>query len=143
MKRKLFIWMSLIIVGLGSCNKAEDIKTDLIVDTKWKLIKIIDKSGEISTFPSEIDDFEILFQESSTIELTNLCNCSFGNYKILDGDSLSIYNIGEGTEKYCLPEKSMDWETLFINSLIMAESYSIRNNTLTIKCRENDLVFGS
>lgn len=141
MRGNLFIWISLIIIGFTSCEKSEDINIDSIVDTKWKLTQIIDKSGEISNFPSEIDDFEIVFRKNGKIDLTNLCNYSFGNYLISEIDSLMIYNVGAGTEKYCLPDKSMDWETKFINSLISAENYSITDNELTIDCQDNKLVF--
>jgi hypothetical protein len=61
MKGKIFFWFSLIIIGFVSCEKSEDINIDSIVDTTWKLTQIIDKSGEISNFPSDIDDFEIVF----------------------------------------------------------------------------------
>ena len=75
------------------------------------------------------------------MDLTNLCNYSFGNYSVTDNDSISFYNVGEGTEKYCLSDKSMDWETLYINSLISAETYSITENKLTLNCRDYKLVF--
>jgi heat shock protein HslJ len=141
MKGKIFIWISLIIVGFVSCEKSEEIKIDSIVDTKWKLTQIIDKSGEISNFPSDIDDFEIVFRKSGKIDLTNLCNYSFGEYTLNTADSIEIYNVGAGTEKYCLPDKSMDWETNFINSLILSKTYSIADNKLTIDCQDNKLVF--
>jgi hypothetical protein len=54
---------------------------------------------------------------------------------------MSVNNVGAGTEKYCLPDKSMDWETLFINSLVSTETYSITGNKLTINCQDNKLVF--
>jgi len=142
MKGKIFIWISLIIVGFVSCEKSEDIKIDSIVDTKWKLTQIIDKSGEVSNFPSDIDDFEIVFRKSGKIDLTNLCNYSFGEYTLNATDSIEIYNVGAGTEKYCLPDKSMDWEINFINSLIFSKTYSITDNKLTIDCKDNNLVFG-
>ena len=128
-------------VGFVSCEKSEDIKIDSIVDTKWKLTQIIDKSGEISNFPSDIDDFEIVFRKSGKIDLTNLCNYSFGEYTLNTADSIEIYNVGAGTEKYCLPDKSMDWETNFINSIILSKTYSIADNKLTIACQDNKLVF--
>jgi hypothetical protein len=57
MKGKIFIWISLIIIGFVSCKKSEDININSIVDTEWKLTQIIDKSGKASDFPSDIDDF--------------------------------------------------------------------------------------
>ncbi len=141
MKGKIFIWVSLIIVGFVSCEKSEDIIIDSIVDTKWKLTQIIDKSGEVSNFPSDIDDFEIVFRKSGKIDLTNLCNYSFGEYTLNATDSIEIYNVGAGTEKYCLPDNLMDWETKFINSLIFSKTYSIEDNKLTIDCKDNKLVF--
>ena len=141
MRGKIFIWISLMIIGFTSCEKSEDIEIDSIVDTKWKLTQIVDKSGEISTFPSDIDDFEIVFRRNGKIDLTNLCNYSFGNYSIINDDSMSVYNVGAGTKKYCLPNKSMDWETLFINSLVSTETFSITRSKLTINCHDNKLVF--
>ena len=141
MKGKLFIWISLTIIGFLSCEKSNDKKINSFVDTKWKLAQIIDESGETSTFPSDINDFEIIFGESGEIDMSNLCNYSYGNYLISDNDSLMIYNVGAGTEKYCLPGKSMDWETIFINSLITAETFSIVNKKFIINCQSNQLVF--
>jgi heat shock protein HslJ len=140
MRRKIFIGISLIIIGFLSCEKTEDIRVDSLVDTKWKLTQIVDNSGNISTFPSDIDDFEIVFRKNGKIDLTNLCNYSFGSYTIYETDSLMIYNVGAGTEKYCLPDKSMDWETIFINSLVSAKTYSIVNNKLTIDCQDKQLL---
>ena len=140
MKGKIFIWISLIIVGFVSCEKFEDINIDSIVDTKWKLTQIVDNTGEISNFPSEIDDFEIVFRKSGKIDLTNLCNYSFGNYSLTDNNSITIFDVGQGTEKYCLPDLSMDWETAFINNLVDADTYSIADNELTINCQDYNLV---
>ena len=67
MRGKIFIWISLIM-GFMSCEKSEDVKIDSIVDTKWKLTQIVNKSGEISTFPSDIDDFEIVFRKNGKID---------------------------------------------------------------------------
>ena len=141
MKEKIFIWISLIIVGFMSCEKSENINLDSIVDTKWKLTQIIDNTGEVSNFPSEIDDFEIIFRKSGKIDLTNLCNYSFGNYSLTNNNSITIYDVGQGTEMYCLPDLSMEWENTFINNLVNAATYSLADNVLIINCQDYDLVF--
>ncbi len=40
--------------------------------------------------------------------------------------------MGPGTEKYCLPQLAMDWETLFIRSLRESTTYLIDQNQMTI-----------
>ena len=141
MKKAINYLIALLLIGSSSCEKSGDVNTYSIVDTKWKLIQTIDNSGEISDFPSDIDDFEIVFRKNGKIELTNLCNYSFGNYSLTDNDSITIYNVGIGTEKYCLPKESMDWESIFINSLVSAYSYSINDNKLIMNCQDYKLVF--
>lgn len=141
MKAKIFISISLIIIGFVSCEKAKDINIDSIVDTKWKLAHIVDTSGEISDFPSDINDFQIVFRKSGKIDLTSLCNYSFGSYTVTKDDSISIYNVGPGTLKYCLPNKAMDWESLFINSLRSAKTYLIIDRTLIINSQDYKLLF--
>ena len=140
MRRNVFVWISLIVIGLVSCEKSEDINIDSLIDTKWKLSKVVDKLGVTSDFPSEIDDFEIVFRKSGKIDLTNLCNYSFGSYTV-DNDSIKIENVGAGTEMYCLPDIAMDWENLFVNSLVSAQTYLIADNKLTINCQDYELIF--
>lgn len=143
MKTKLLTLISILILGFVSCEKSNnEINVDSIIDTRWKLTKTIDNNtGQISDFPSELDDFEIVFRKNSKIDLPNYCNYSFGAYNLGDKDSINIYNVGEGTEKYCLPDLAMDWENLFINNLVSAESYSIIDNELTINCQDCKLIF--
>lgn len=129
-----------IITGLLSCEKENnDINVDSLIDTKWKLTKVIDSTGKISNFPSEIDDFEIIFLKNGIIDLPGYCNYSFGDYQLGDNDSLTVNNVGPGTEMFCGPALAMEWENLFINSLICAETYSIDGNELTINCKDNKL----
>lgn len=143
MKTKLFILISILILGFVSCEKFQnEINVDSIIDTKWKLAKVIDNNtSEISNFPSEIDDFEIVFRKNGKIDLPNYCNYSFGAYNLGNKDSIKIYNVGEGTEKYCLPDLAMDWEILFINNLVSAKTYSIVDNKLILNCQDNKLIF--
>lgn len=144
MKNKLTLLIGLLIFGLVSCEKSQsDVKVDSLVDSKWTLTQMIDKStGQVSEFPSGINDFEIVFRKNGKIDLPNYCNYSYGIFKISDPDSLTISSVGPGTEKYCLPDISMDWETDFINGLIASKTYSINNNILTINSQDNKLVLG-
>lgn len=143
MKTQLFIWISLLFFGFASCEKSEDdFNIESIADTRWKLIKITDKSGKTSDFPSDIADFEIVFQGNEKIKLFNLCNYSYGNYEISDYDSIRIFKVGQGTEMFCQSVIRMDWESLFINNLVLAETFSISKNRLTINCRDSKLTFG-
>jgi heat shock protein HslJ len=142
MKTQLFIWISLIFFGFASCNKSEDdINIESIVDTQWKLTRITDKSGKTSDFPSGIDDFEIVFRKNGKINLSNLCNYSYGNYEIKPNDSIRIFSLGRGTQRYCLPDVLMDWEIQFISGLFHAETYTISKNRLTIHSRDYTLIF--
>ena len=126
------------------CEKSDnDLKVKSIIDTKWTLSKIIDHTtSEITNFPTEIENFEIVFRKNGKINLPDYCNYSYGEYILGESNSINIYNVGEGTEKYCSPEIRMDWETLFINNLVSAKTYSVENNQLKIYCESNyDLVF--
>ena len=144
MKSIILVLTSLIILILTGCEKSNsDLNIESIIDTKWTLSKIIDnETGEISKFPEQIEQFAIVFRQNGKIDLPNYCNYSFGKYNLIRNDSLQIYDVGPGTEKYCLPDLSMDWEVLFINNLIASKTYSIEENHLTINCNsEYDLVF--
>jgi heat shock protein HslJ len=135
------IIISFTIILLSCEKENNDINVDSLIDTKWKLTKVIDSTGKISNFPSEIDDFEIIFLKNGIINLPGYCNYSFGDYQLGDNDSLTVNNVGPGTEMFCGPDLAMEWENLFINSLICAETYSINGNELTINCKDNKLVF--
>ena len=142
MKTQLFIWISLLFFGFASCEKSEDdFNIESIADTRWKLIKITDKSGKTSDFPSNIADFEIVFRKNGKINLFNLCNYSYGNYEISDYDSIRIFKVGQGTEMFCQSVIRMDWESLFINNLVLAETFSISKNRLTIHSGDYTLIF--
>ncbi len=141
MKGKL-VWIALLLMVLMACEKSDDdAKTGPIVNTEWKLEQIIDESDIASNFPSTINDFEIAFKENGNIELVNLCNYTFGSYSLSSGNSIKIYNVGQGTEKYCEPLLRMQWETLFVNSFITAKTYSIDKKKLSINCEDCKLVF--
>ncbi len=104
-----------------------------IVNTKWTLSRIVDnKTKEVIEFPAELDPFEISFKQYGIIELSGFCNYSFCSYSLQHIDSLQISNIGPGTEIYCPPKPSMDWESLFINSLRESSSYYVDKNRLCI-----------
>lgn len=145
MKTSKFTIILFILAGLvTSCEKSEDdFNIESIADTRWKLIKITDKSGTTSDFPSGIADFEILFRKNGKINLSNLCNYSYGSYEITDYDSIKIFNIGQGTEMFCQSVIRMDWESLFINNLVQAETFSISKNRLVIHSRDYKLIFAS
>jgi hypothetical protein len=92
--------------------------------------------------PGGIEKFAIIFKQNGQIELPDNCNFHYGSYRILDNDSLLLTDIGPGTKIYYLPDLLMDWEILFIHSLIVAKTYSINSNQLTIYCDSDyDLVF--
>ena len=110
MKTSKYIFILFILAGLiATCEKSEDdINIESIVDTQWKLTRITDKSGKTSDFPSGIADFEIVFRKNGKINLSNLCNYSYGNYEIKPNDSITIFSLDRGTERYCLPDVLMD-----------------------------------
>jgi heat shock protein HslJ len=143
MKTSKFTIILFILAGLVvSCEKSEDdFNIESIADTRWKLIKITDKSGTTSDFPSGIADFEIVFRKNGKINLSNLCNYSCGNYKIKPNDSIKILNLGPATKRYCLPDVRMDWEIQFISGLFHAETYTILKNRLVIHSRNYTLIF--
>lgn len=144
MKSFIAILIPLSIIIFSGCEKSNnDLNLESIIDTKQTLLKIIDnETGEITKFPEQLDKFDIVFKQHGILELPKYCNYSFGTYNLISNDSLIISNVGPGTEKYCLPDLLMDWETLFINALRESTTYSILQNHLTINCNSAyDLVF--
>ena len=144
MKYFILIFSAITTIIFNSCEKSNNgIKLDSIIATKWALSKTIDnQKGEITNFPDQIDTFYLVFVQYGILDLPDYCNYSFGHYELPANDSLIISNVGPGTEKYCLPDLKMHWETLFINSLRESRTYSITNDQLTINCYSDyNLVF--
>lgn len=69
------------------------------------------------------------------------CNQYSGAYDI-DGDSLSINGI-EATEEACPTEDLAQQERMYLDTLIEAESFSIRDGRLRIESGTRGLVFES
>ena len=135
MRAQVYIVTLLLLLILCECEKFDNnSEINSIVNTEWILSKIIDNNtGEITTFPVQIEKFHISFKQNGILELPNYCNYSFGTYELIGTDSLLITRVGPGTEMACLPVLLMDWETLFINALRESKTYSLNNSQLIIE----------
>jgi len=144
MKTKLLTIIIVLIPLLYSCEKSDNsINIDSILDTKWTLSKIINnETGETEEFPEQFDKFYIVFKSNGNIELLGFCNFSYGDYELINTDTLQINNIGPSTLMYCLPDSRMDWELIFATNFPNSKTFSIDKNKLTVNCEsEYDLVF--
>ena len=144
MKTKLLTIIILLIPLFYCCEKTDSsINIDSILDTKWTLSKIINnETGEIEKFPEQFDKFYVVFKSNGDIELLGFCNFSYGDYELINTDSLRINNIGPSTLMYCLPDLRMDWELIFATNFPNSKTYTIDNNKLTVNCdSEYDLAF--
>lgn len=129
---------------MAGCEKIDhDPDIESIMNTRWMLTSVIHhETRERTRFPEQLNPFEISFKRLGIIELTGLCNYSFGKYTSYSNDFLDISNLGPGTYKFCLPDLAMDWEELFIRNLRECESYDIIRKQLILNCNsDHDLVF--
>ena len=143
MKNTLILLSTLLFIITGCDEHNADINITSIVDTRWNLSEIINNyTGDTTNFPAEINDFSIIFQKNGKIDLPEYCNYSSGEFSLNKKDSIKIFNVGPGTEKYCSPDLAMNWETLFINSLVNAETFALNQNKLTIHSNSDyNLIF--
>lgn len=144
MKSGILLITVLTVFIVAGCEKSGDNSTvDSIFDTKWTLIKAVNnESGEITEFPEQINRFYMTLRKNGSVELSGLCNFSYGKYSIADNDTLIFYNVGPATKIYCLPDLLMDWESLFTQNLRQSETYKIEQNQLMIHTGyDYDLVF--
>jgi len=144
MKTNRIFMTAVLIPMLYCCEKQKNnINIDSLLDTKWTLSQIINnKTEEIEKFPEQLDNFDIIFQSNGNLQLLGFCNFSYGEFELINFDSLRIKNIGPSTLKYCHPDLSMDWELIFATNFPDSKTYSIYENQLSINtANEYNLVF--
>lgn len=144
MKFLFCIFLILLVIFITGCEHSDDdISLESLENTQWFLEEVINnETGKITSFPDEIEKFNIIFKQNGAIQLPKNCNFSQGTFQVTGNDSLVITSIGPGTKKYCLPDLFMEWETLFIQHLVEARTYAIDGHKLTLFCdSEYDLVF--
>jgi heat shock protein HslJ len=140
MKKKGIILLLLVVtvlVMIPGCTNSSSIKLE---DTGW----ILDVYGDRDNPKAVIDGTEITTTFSSddrNVSGSAGCNNYFGSYEV--GDGLAIGMLAS-TEMWCgEPEGRMDQETEYLKILQTAESYTIKDDVLTIDCGDNVLVFYS
>jgi len=96
--------------------------------TKW----ILESYGDPDNPQTVIEDTELTTEFlAGEVSGSAGCNSYFGLYEI-DGENITISQIGS-TEMYCMePEGVMDQETLYLSALGQAERFIIEDGTLEI-----------
>jgi heat shock protein HslJ len=128
MKRKSF-WIAvgllmIILPILAACGNSPAPAADPLEGTNWQLL--------FYRKTSVIEDTSITAHfENGEINGSAGCNSYFGAYQV-EGQNLTIEQIGM-TEMYCMePEGLMDQESTYLEYLADAQSFEIADGRLTI-----------
>ena len=113
------------MVALQGCVSAD---AAALTSTNWIVMEI---NGQ-----RVMKDFEPTMQFGTTTEVSGnaSCNSFFGTYKI-SGNQLSFDQLGN-TEMWCMEDGVMDQETLFLQSLLKADTFNITAGKLTINLND-------
>lgn len=114
-----------------------------LVGTEWQLHTFLSGETADSTASSLIGDSTItlVFNEDGTVGGHGGCNSYGGNY-LVEGESLTISEL-VSTLMACEAEGVTEQESVYLDALGRAESYSIEGNQLTIYYPGGGLVFAA
>lgn len=131
----LIVLSTALILAFTGCSGSS---SDKLEDTKW----VLESYGDRDNPQDVIEGTEITATFNSKDDQVNGsagCNHYFGGYEMKDG--LSVGMVGS-TEMWCgEPEGRMDQETEYLKILQAAEDYTINDDTLTIDCGDDVLIY--
>lgn len=138
MKTTKLLSLMMLIITIYSCNNNSDLSNiKSIENTKWKLLKILNKTtGNQILPPANVKDINLIFRSNGKIILENLCNFSHAKYQS-DNTKIKFSNLGPSTEMYCEPIHNL--EIALISALNNANEYSIANNQLILRDSNSEL----
>lgn len=138
MKTTKLLSLMMFIIAFFSCNNNSDLSDiESLKNTKWKLLKIVNKTtGEQILPPANEEDVKLIFRSNGKINLENLCNFSHAKYQS-DNKTIKFSNLGPSTEMYCEPIHNI--EIALISALNNANEYSIANNRLILRDSNSEL----
>ncbi len=139
MKTIVKIVAFLCVFLVFSCdNDNGNIQDSELQDTKWKVIKIVEKTtAEETLFPAGEKNFELIFKIRDKFQILNGCNYSYGKYE-MNGTEIYFTEIGPATMIYCEPID--DFEDLFIRALGEIKNYKRQNNQLILISDKNEII---
>jgi heat shock protein HslJ len=114
-----------------------------LTGTEWQLNTFISGDTADSAASSLIADstITVTFNEDGSVGGHGGCNSYGGQYQV-DGENLTISDL-VSTLMACEAEGVTEQETMYLNALGMAETYSIEGNQLTINYSGGALVFSA
>jgi heat shock protein HslJ len=125
MNMKSLLALNLVAWTLTACSTIGLTLIDPLDGTSWKLDTY---SG---TRPIEVATITAIFEDGE-VRGKSGCNSYFGSYQI-DGDNISMSQVG-ATLMACMdPEGIMDQEAMYLSMLIEAESYEISSRKLILQ----------
>jgi len=132
--------LSMLLLAVNACTVAT-VETGMLEDTKW----ILESYGEPGNLQAVLEGTEITATFESTkgqVHGSAGCNTYFADYEIND-NKLSILQMAY-TEIGCLePEGILEQEQEYLQTLLAAESFQLRNEKLQIDCGDHILLYTS
>ena len=141
-KRQFYFTMLILVIllfSIVSCARTASTPTSNLEDTRWTL----ESYGEPGNLQAVLEGTEITATFESAkgqVRGSAGCNTYFADYEIND-NKLSILQMAY-TEIGCLePEGILEQEQEYLQTLLAAESFQLRNEKLQIDCGDHILLY--
>jgi heat shock protein HslJ len=139
---KTLIWI--LILGLSGCQNSNNPKQspDHLISTKWIFCGLQHNDTRIyESVPSELSGMNIAFYKSHSFQAASSCNTAYGNYLILEKNSLKIDSVIM-TKMFCIDSIQSTWEDKYVAGLKNSTGFAIINDTLSISTNSNiEMIF--
>jgi len=136
------IWI--LILGLSGCQNGNNVKhsPERLISTKWIFLGFQHNDTKIyESVPSDLSEMYIAFSISHSFQAESSCNTAYGNYLILEQNSLKIDSIVM-TKMFCIDSTQSTWEDKYITGLKSSRRFKITNDTLSISSDSNiEMIF--
>jgi heat shock protein HslJ len=136
------IWI--LILGLSGCQNGNNAKhsRDRLNSTKWIFLGFQHNDTKIyESVPSDLSEMNIAFSISHSFQAESSCNTVYGNYLILEQNSLKIDSVVM-TKMFCIDSTQSTWEDKYITGLKSSRGFEITNDTLSIGTDSNiEMIF--
>lgn len=134
-KITLFLSLFIILIGCNTSKKTPTMEDDLALNYKWELSMIEDQPIKDENIKGEVPYIE--FTGENRISGFLGCNRLMGFYKLNNGHRLSFDQLGT-TRMACLEMGEL--ENHLLEVLNKVASYTIQDQTLTLKSEQGDLL---
>jgi heat shock protein HslJ len=136
----MFIVRSVVILVIltSSCNGTFQDTLHIDLKNKWILSQAEEINSQSFLNNPNAGYPYIIFMDSSVVFCHGGCNTGSGTYHINHGIEISCGL----TKMKCKTDRIMDWESLFINNLWLADGYIIEGDILKITTKgTHNLIF--